>query len=180
MVKDLSLPVLTPDGRPWEEQPKWRHDFPIDVPEDNFVARRDFTKFMVLTSLAFAAGQFWIAFLATKRRRRRFDPVRIAAIDEVPIDGAITFHYPAPHDACLLVRQGRETFLAYGSKCTHLSCAVLPDVAAGVLRCPCHHGLFDLATGRPLAGPPRRPLDRIRLDIRGGEIFAVGVEERTA
>jgi Rieske Fe-S protein len=53
-------------------------------------------------------------------------------------------------------------------------------VAAGVLRCPCHHGLFDLATGRPLAGPPRRPLDRIRLDIRGGEIFAVGVEERTA
>ena len=32
---------------------------------------------------------------------------------------------------------------------------------------------------QPTAGPPRRPLTRVVLDIRGRDIYAVGVEERT-
>jgi nitrite reductase/ring-hydroxylating ferredoxin subunit len=179
MPKDMSLPVLTPDGRPWEVQPKWRHDFPIDVPEDNYVARRDFTKFMVLTSFAFVAGQFWIGLLSAWRRGRKFSPKRIATSAEVPVGSAMSFNYPRQHDSCLLIRTAETTFLAYGSKCTHLSCAVLPDVKAGVLRCPCHHGLFDMATGRPLAGPPRRPLMRVLIDTRDGAVYATGIEERT-
>jgi Rieske Fe-S protein len=46
------------------------------------------------------------------------------------------------------------------------------------LRCPCHEGFFDLVSGRPIAGPPRRPLTRVHLDVRGGEIFAVALEDR--
>jgi Rieske Fe-S protein len=80
----------------------------------------------------------------------------------------------------VLVRTADRTFVAYSQKCTHLSCAVLPQVAAGVIRCPCHDGLFDLASGRPLAGPPRRPLSRVTLQFNGDQIFATGVEERTA
>lgn len=180
MPKNVSLPVLTPDGAPWEQQPKWRRDFPVDVPEDNYVARRDFTKFMVLTSFAFAVGQCWIGMLNIwQRRRREFEPRRIAAVGDVPVGTAVVFNYPGPHDSCLLVRTAEDTFLAYGSKCTHLSCAVLPDVAAGVFRCPCHHGYFELTTGRPLAGPPRRPLPRIRVVARDGHVYAEGVEERT-
>jgi Rieske Fe-S protein len=38
--------------------------------------------------------------------------------------------------------------------------------------------VFDLRTGRQLAGPPPRPLPRIALEIRGDEIFATGVEVR--
>jgi hypothetical protein len=34
-------------------------------------------------------------------------------------------------------------------------------------------------SGRPVAGPPRRPLSRVRLEVRRGDLFAVGVEERT-
>lgn len=180
MRKNVSLPVLTPDGAPWEKQPKWRRDFPIDVPEDNYVARRDFTKFMVLTSFAFVVGQWWIGVLNMWRRGgRTFDSRRIAAIGDVQVGAAISFNYPSPHDACLLIRTAEDTFLAYGSKCTHLSCAVLPDLAAGVLRCPCHNGFFELTTGRPLAGPPRRPLTRIRIASRDGHVYAEGVEERT-
>lgn len=176
----VGLPVLTPDGRPWAKQPAWRHDFPIDVPPDNYVARRDFTKFMVLTSLAFFAGQLWIgAVSAWRGRRAKVPEQRIAAVSDLAVGRAMTFRYPGAHDACVLIRTAASAFVAYGARCTHLSCAVLPDVAAGVLRCPCHHGLFDLATGRPIAGPPRRPLPRIRIEERNGELFAVGVEERT-
>jgi len=179
LKKDISLPVLTPDGTPWEEQPKWRRDFPIDVPEDNYVARRDFTKFMVLTSFAFFVGQCWIGLVNRWRRGRRFESRRIAAIADVPVGRAVSFNYPGPHDACLLIRTEDNTFLAYDSKCTHLSCAVLPEVEAGLLRCPCHHGYFELATGRPVAGPPRRPLSRIKIEMKNGYVNATGVEERT-
>ena len=49
-----------PDRSPADQQPAWREDFPIDWPQDQYVERRDFMKFMVLTSGAFALGQLWI------------------------------------------------------------------------------------------------------------------------
>ena len=71
-------------------------------------------------------------------------------------------------------------FVAFGQKCTHLSCAVIPRPAEGSFYCPCHEGRFDIRTGVPTAGPPQRPLTRIVLDRRGRDIYAVGVEQRTA
>jgi Rieske Fe-S protein len=52
-------------------------------------------------------------------------------------------------------------------------------VAEGLIHCPCHEGLFDLGSGRPVAGPPRRPLDLVHVQVRGTDIYAVGVEART-
>src|SRR5262245_52082473 len=171
--------TIAPDWRPMDEQPAWRNDFPIDWPQDHYVERRDFMKFMVLTSLALTVGQFWIAARAWLRRAPGPDRVRLASVDDVPVGVAQTFAYPDEHDPCVLIRTADGTFVAYSQKCTHLSCAVLPRIEEGVIRCPCHEGIFELASGRPVAGPPRRPLSRIRLDVRGGEIFATGVEERT-
>ena len=92
----------------------------------------------------------------------------------------MTFAYPQEHDGCILVRTGEREIVAYGQECTHLSCAVQPLVAEGVLRCPCHEGFFDLASGRPIAGPPRRPLPRVHLDVRSREIYAIALEDRTS
>jgi Rieske Fe-S protein len=177
--KDLKLPVLTPDGRPTTEQPKWRKDFPIDTADDNYVARRDFTKFMVLVSGSFVAGQAWIALKTLGRSGSGAGSTPIARVDDLAVGQAAVFSYPREHDTSLLVRSGEREFLAYSNKCSHLSCAVIPDVKSGRLLCPCHHGSFDLATGRPLAGPPRRPLVRIVLEVRDGSVYATGVEERT-
>jgi nitrite reductase/ring-hydroxylating ferredoxin subunit len=173
--------VDTPDGRPPEAQPQWRKDFPIDWPEDHYVARRDFTKFLVLTSLAMVVGQFWIVVQNIFRRTRGAPPVyKIANLADVPIGGALPFTYPGPHDPCLLLRPNPDTLIAFDQKCTHLSCAVVPDLAHGRLRCPCHHGYFDATTGRPLAGPPRRPLPRVLLTVQDGVVYATGIAEGTA
>ena len=173
----LSLP---PDGRPAHEQPAWRQDFPIDWPQDQYVERRDFVKFLTLTSLAFTTGQFWIAGQSWWRRGADApDARRIAAAGDVPVGGSVVFNYPGEHDACVLVRLAESEYVAFSQKCTHLSCAVIPRPDRGVFECPCHDGLFDLRTGRQLAGPPPRPLPKIHLEIRGGEIFATGVETRT-
>jgi len=53
-------------------------------------------------------------------------------------------------------------------------------VEQGVLECPCHQGSFDLASGRPTAGPPRRPLDLVRLEIMNRQVYATGIEARTS
>lgn len=168
-----------PNGRPECEQPKWRHDFPIDVEADEYGARRDFTKFMVLTSLAFTCGQFWIVLQSLFRRSKPIHK-RIAAVGELRVGQVVSFHYPTEIDPCLLIRQSEDTFLAYSSQCTHLMCPVCPDMDYGQLRCPCHEGYFDLATGRPTAGPPRRPLPLIQLRIEHGDIYATGIEERAS
>jgi Rieske Fe-S protein len=168
--------TLPPDGRPFDQQPDWRHDFPIDWPQDHYVARRDFTKFMVLTSLAFAVGQFWIGVQnAIRRRRGKPSIVRIASLSAVPVGGTLAFTYPGPHDDCLLFRAADDVLLAYSQKCTHLSCAVVPRPQENRMYCPCHEGYFELSSGRPIAGPPRRPLPRITLKVRGEDVYATGV-----
>src|SRR6516162_10251376 len=104
MIREPEKLTIPPDTRPLEEQPKWRRDFPIDWPQDHYVSRRDFTKFMVLTSLAFAAGQFWILVQNYLRRRRGEAPVRqIARVDQIPVGGAVSFLYPEERDSCVLV-----------------------------------------------------------------------------
>jgi Rieske Fe-S protein len=168
-----------PDGQPRTEQPKWFRDFPVDVPEDEQLARREFTKFLVLTSGAFAAGQCWIGVQSVLQQAETHPPQRIIAANEVTPGQVVEFRYPTDADPCLLYRLPDGQLVAFGQKCTHLSCAVIPELHQGHLRCPCHNGYFETVEGRPTAGPPRRPLPRIKLEERGGIIYATGVELRT-
>jgi nitrite reductase/ring-hydroxylating ferredoxin subunit len=175
---DPELHTIPPDRGDMEDQPKWRQDFPIDSAQDAYVARRDFTKFLGLTSLAFVVGQFWIALQNRWRRARGELPmVAVGKVDELPAGEARTFHYPTEADPAILIRFDEATLLAYGSQCTHLQCPVLPMMSTRQLHCPCHHGYFDMQTGQPVAGPPRRPLPRIALKVQGGVIYAAGFQE---
>lgn len=176
--RDLDHATVPPDGRPLADQPKWRRDFPIDQAQDEYVSRRELVKFIVLTSAALALGQLWIVFKSTfGRRPTRLAGEAIASADELPIGGAKTFTYPAGSTPRLLVRTRTAVFVAYDQQCTHLLCPVVPAVELGRLHCPCHNGWFDLETGRPLAGPPQRPLPRVLLEVRDGTVYATGVEE---
>jgi nitrite reductase/ring-hydroxylating ferredoxin subunit len=179
-TRDPEQITRPPDGRPLHYQPQWRKDFPIDWPQDHYVARRDFSKFLVVTSLAFAIGQLWIGVQNAWRRHRGEPPIRrIASLSSLPVGSTTVFQYPDAHDDCILVRTAADQLLAYGQKCTHLSCAVIPDVKDGVIRCPCHEGSFDLLTGQKRAGPPPRPLPRVTLSVRGDDVYATGIERRT-
>jgi len=186
--RDAEQRTVAPDGRPPEQQPAWRGDFPIDWPQDQYVSRRDFTKFLVLTSFAFVLGQLCIGVQNWFRSRRPKPAAKKVAdlkqVRELAVGAALPFRYPSDNEPCLLVRlpddQGKLRYAAYDQRCTHLSCGVIPDPhSADRLLCPCHHGAFDCATGRPVAGPPRRPLPLIELEERHGDVYAKGVKERT-
>lgn len=64
---------------------------------------------------------------------------------------------------------------AISSTCTHLGCGVSWDPAVRVFRCPCHGGLYR-ADGTVAGGPPPRPLERLPIEIRQGEVFVRGTE----
>ena len=151
----------------------------MDASEDAYVQRRQFTKFLVLTSLGMACGNGWIWVRSlTAKNAPAFPELVVARASELAPGEVRMFSYPGPQDPCILVRRANGEFAAFSQKCTHLSCAVYYAASRDRFECPCHDGYFSPEDGRVLQGPPPRPLPRIRLSRRGDEIVAVAVEER--
>jgi Rieske Fe-S protein len=74
-------------------------------------------------------------------------------------------------------------YIAISTRCAHLGCPVRWVDAAERFICPCHGGVYDLL-GRPVGGPPVRPLDRFYTRVNGegqvelGPRFSVNSELR--
>jgi arsenite oxidase small subunit len=161
------------------DEPLWKEEFSVSASDERYVSRRQFGKFLVLTSLGMFVGNLWI-LVRSWLRREPANPLRLVArVEEIPVGGVWLFRYPGPEDACILIRPDVDSFFAFSQKCTHLSCAVYYAPAKGHLECPCHEGFFEARTGRVIAGPPKRPLPKIVIERRGSEILARGVDLQT-
>ena len=156
--------------------PLWRDEFSIHAADERYVSRRQFAKFLVLTSLAMMAGQLWILVRSLFRRPVSYPEQVVTRAGDVPPGGVKLFNYPGPDDPCILVRTAGDRYVAYSQKCTHLSCAVYYEAGRRRLECPCHEGYFSVEDGSVLQGPPPRPLPRVALARRGEELVAVGFE----
>jgi Rieske Fe-S protein len=154
----------------------WREEFSVHTAEERYVTRRQFGKFLVLTSFGMLAGNLWILVRSLWTRKEALAPQAIAREGELPIGGVKLFRYPGANDSCLLLRTAEDAYVAYSQKCTHLSCAVYPAADGKRLECPCHEGYFSIEDGRVMQGPPPRPLPRILLERRDDEVWAVGVD----
>ena len=157
-------------------EPLWREEFSVTAADERYVTRRQFSKFLVLTSLGMFVGNVWILLKSWFKSEPSYPVRTVARLQEIPIGGVKLFRYPGPDDACILVRTGVDSYAAYSQRCTHLSCAVYFSPEANRLECPCHNGAFSVTDGRVLQGPPPRPLPRIRLVRQGYNLAAVGVE----
>lgn len=160
--------------------PLWKDEFSVFTADERYVNRRQFTKFLTLTSLAMFVGNLWILARSIFHRPPSFEPRVIAAIGEVPVGGVKQFAFPTAQDRCLLVRTAADGYVAYSQKCTHLSCAVYYSSENNQLECPCHQGFFSIADGSVIAGPPRRPLPRVVLQKKDGQIVAIGMDGEVA
>src|SRR5262245_10404795 len=156
-------------------RPVWAEEFSVHSGEDAYVQRRQFTKFLVLTSFGMVAGNGWIWLKAvTAEERTEWPRTTIARVSEIQPGTVRFFSYPEPTDPCILVRRTNGQFAAFSQKCTHLSCAVYYSAERDRLECPCHEGYFSADNGRVLQGPPPRPLPQILLEQHGDELIAVG------
>lgn len=157
----------------------WREEFAIEASDERYVARRQFAKFLVLTSLGMFVGNLWILARSLWRGEPAYPMRPVARLSEVPVGGVKVFHYPGPGDACLLLRRAEDVYVAFSQRCTHLSCAVFHVPERDRLECPCHEGYFAAEDGRVLQGPPPRPLPRVVLRRSGDELLAVGIDAGT-
>jgi Rieske Fe-S protein len=106
--------------------------------------------------------------------------IAVADIQEIPVGGHKLFRYPTENDPCILLRLAEDKFVAFDQRCTHLSCPVLFDAGKKQLVCPCHEGFFSAEDGRPLAGPPKRPLAQLSVTTKNAQVLVGKREEQSA
>ena len=154
----------------------YQADFPYDREEEAHVTRREFCNFLGLTSAALflGAGGFAAKAALDARKSESLSAAQIDGAEALAPNSSLNFSYPTERDSAILIRTADGAYRAYGQKCTHLSCPVYYSRNHQRLECPCHEGAFDAATGNVLYGPPPRPLDPIDVEIREGQVWAIG------
>jgi quinol---cytochrome c reductase iron-sulfur subunit, bacillus type len=90
---------------------------------------------------------------------------------------AVRYEEPSPEEwagvsartAAWLRRDDETHFSAFSVHCTHLGCPVRWLPKANLFMCPCHGGVY-YADGAVAAGPPPRPLTRLPVRVRDGQV----------
>lgn len=157
------------------QEPIWKRDFPYTSEGEEEVTRREFARYAVLASVAFAGGSTLVGVWTSLLRANVGEPRPILAAADIEVGGSHLFSYPTEQDPAILVRLSEAAFIAFGQKCTHLGCVVFWVPAEDEFHCPCHDGVFD-GTGQPVAGPPTRALTRIEVENREGTVWALGIQ----
>ena len=109
-------------GQPGD--PLWRDEFPLTSEGEDFVARRDFTRYLIAASGVFAAGAVGAGTWATMQRANSGKAMPIVEVGDIPEDGEYLFKYPGDDDPAILVRLPNGALRAFTQKCTHLGCVV--------------------------------------------------------
>ena len=154
----------------------YQAEFPYERDEEAQVTRREFCNFLGLTSAALFVGAAGFATKAALDARESvaLPATHIEGAESLAPNSSLNFSYPTERDSAILIRTADGAYHAYGQKCTHLSCPVYYARDHQRLECPCHEGAFDAATGAVLYGPPPRSLDAIEVEMRDGQIWAIG------
>ena len=158
----------------------------MDKPQKE-VSRREFQKYVVVGG----AGACTVAlatplvgyFLSPTWQKSKNPSIAIAHTDQIPvgIPTFVRFEERVP-DAWIvetqsagvwIVTQDGTNFTLFDPHFTHLRCPYYWDAQKQIFQCPCHGGEFSI-TGKVLAGPPPRPLDRWAFEIQNGEIVTNG------
>ena len=168
--------VLSDESNVQTATAPYQADFPYERDEEAQVTRREFCNFLGLTSAALfiGAGGFAAKAALDARKSESFVAAPIDGAEALAPNSSMNFNYPAAGDSAILVRTSDGTYHAYGQKCTHLSCPVYYSRDHQRLECPCHEGAFDVASGNVLYGPPPRALDAIEIEVRDGQVWAIG------
>jgi len=155
---------------------------PKDVPmeeasSENDVTRRDFLSTAAMTvGLAVSLGVaaiYSLKYLVPAKKEVKYVDVLVGNLSGLPDGASLEFVDGLGKKAILINNKGNLS--AFSKICTHLGCEVEWEAEKKVFFCPCHHGYFD-ASGKNIAGPPPRPLDKYKVTVKDGNIY-VSVRE---
>jgi len=130
--------------------------------------RRRFLGVAVGASLAALVVPFWLGLLDLMgySKKEKGAPV-IIAIESLSKEGRKRIVYDGK-PAHLFYEGGKP--VAMSLECTHLGCIVEWKKDKRKYECPCHGGAFS-DSGEVLSDPPRLPLRRLPLSIKGDKLI---------
>lgn len=91
----------------------------------------------------------------------------LAAVDDIPVGGALVVQDGPGGKPVVLARPRRDTVVAFSAVCTHRGCTVQAEQSG--LRCPCHGSTYDL-TGANTGGPAPSPLPKVDVTVTDGQV----------
>lgn len=134
-------------------------------------SRRKLISFLIGGGLVTTIGSILfpvINFLVPPRVREAVQSSVVAGkVGELQPNSGKIFRFGSKPGILILTQQNE--YKAFSAVCTHLQCTVQYRPDFKLIWCACHNGQFDL-TGKNIAGPPPRPLEAYKVDIRGEDI----------
>ncbi|HXF91929.1 MAG TPA: Rieske (2Fe-2S) protein [Nitrospiraceae bacterium] len=147
-----------------------RHGFCMAVIHDDIGRRRFLSQAVMAFGTLFGIGALalrFVQFLVPSQKSKRYEAVLIGTEARLPMGEAVPVTL-GTHK--IMVLKTEEGVTAFSRRCTDLGCLVSWNKERGQFVCPCHQGVFD-RTGRNIAGPPPRPLDRYQVVERNGQLY---------
>lgn len=136
------------------------------------IPRRKLINFLLGGGLATTIGSIFfpiINFLVPPKAREAAQTSVVASkVGELQPNSGKVFRFGSKPGILILSQQGE--YFAFSAICTHLQCTVQYRQDFKHIWCACHNGHFDLS-GKNIAGPPPRPLEAFRVDIKGEDII---------
>lgn len=110
----------------------------------------------------------------------------VAKVGDVRPNDPVSFEYPLKGQQSVLIDLDeavpggvgdKESIVAFSVICQHMGCPVQYVEDGAYLLCPCHQSKYDPARGGYVVqGVAQSPLPRVRLEVDGDDIVAVGVD----
>ncbi len=162
------------------------------------ITRRSLVKGVVALSSALVVAPFGALYkyLNVPVPTIKIAKTKIANKKDVPVNSRVMFSFPTKDRPAILLHIGpdeyetgdykadtkkvilnEDRFEAYDAVCTHLGCPVGWLAGEKKMGPSCHGARFSPLDGSVRAGPPPRPIPKIKLEIdNAGDIYAVGYE----
>ncbi|MFQ5676123.1 MAG: ubiquinol-cytochrome c reductase iron-sulfur subunit [bacterium] len=142
-----------------------------DTSQRGQLPRRKFVNFLLGGGLLTTVGSIFVPIInfiiPPKVQEAAQSSVVAARIGELPLNSGKVFRFGSKPG--ILVHTQTDDYVAFSAICTHLQCTVQYRADFKHIWCACHNGHFDL-TGKNIAGPPPRPLESYKVDIREDDI----------
>lgn len=153
-----------PLNQPWEE---------VENTAQNrgLLSRRKFVNLLLGGGLLTTLGSILVPLInfviPPKVQEAVQSSVVAAKVGEIALNSGKIFRFGTK--PAILIHTQTDEYVAFSAICTHLQCTVQYRPDFKHIWCACHNGHFDL-TGKNIAGPPPRPLEAYKVDIRGEDI----------
>lgn len=147
------------------------------VQEKEKQSRRKFLSNLgIVGAVIIAIGVFLkniLAYIFPAKKEKTYHKYLVAKTGEIPKGKAkqITIS----KKPVFIVNLG-DHYKVFSGICTHLGCIVHWEEQKSRFHCPCHQGIYD-KEGKVIAGPPPRPLDEYKVELKNKLVF-IKVEDK--